>query len=67
MKVYRINELTKRATLWGTWVAQSVKYPILGFGSGHDLAIVGSSPKPGSVLSSESASDSLSLSLLQIK
>ena len=24
-----------------TWMSQSVKYPILGFGSGHDLTVCG--------------------------
>ena len=24
---------------WGTWVAQSVMHPTLGFGSGHDLTV----------------------------
>ena len=24
---------------WGAWVAQSVKYPTLDFGSGHDLTV----------------------------
>ena len=36
----------------------------LGFGSGHDLMVVGSSPAPSSALSSKPASGSLSLSLL---
>jgi len=36
-------------------VAQSVKCPTLGFGSGHDLRMVRSSPTSGSVLSAESA------------
>ena len=25
--------------MWGTWVAQSVKHPILDFGRGHDLTV----------------------------
>ena len=29
----------------GTWVAQSVGQPTLGFGSGHDPRVVGSSPE----------------------
>ena len=33
----------------GTWVAQLVKYPTLGFGSGHDLRVVRSSTVSGSV------------------
>ena len=36
---------------------------LFGFSWDHDLAVVQSSPKAGSVLSMESASDSLSLSL----
>jgi len=36
-------------------VAQLVKRLTLGFGSGHDLGVVGSSHKSGSVLSMESA------------
>ena len=39
----------------GAWVAQSVKCWTLGFGSGHDLGVVGSSPTSGSMLSVESA------------
>ena len=36
----------------GAWVEyQSVKYLILGFGSGNDLRVLGSSPAMGSVLS----------------
>ena len=42
------------------WVALSVKCPILDFSSGHDLTIVRSSPMLGSLLSRESAWDSLS-------
>jgi len=44
-------------------VAQSFKHPTLGFGSGHDLEAVRSSPAWGSALSVESAWDSLPLSL----
>ena len=36
-------------------MAQSVRHPTLGFGSGHDLRVVGWSPGWGSVLSGESA------------
>ena len=38
----------------GTWVAQSVEHPTLGFGSGHDLGVVRSSPASGSMLGGES-------------
>ena len=31
----------------GPWVVQSVKHPTLGFGSGHALRVVRSSPKSG--------------------
>jgi len=44
-------------------VSPSVGRPTLGFGSGHDLEVVGSSPASGSVLSAESASGSFCLSL----
>ena len=44
-------------------MAQLVKCPTLGFGSGHDLRVMGSSLEPGSLLSGESAQDSLSLTL----
>jgi len=30
--------------LWGTWVAQLIRHPILDFGSGHDLRVVRLSP-----------------------
>ena len=43
-------------------MAQSVKYPALDLGSGHDLTVVGSSSASGSVLSVEPAWDSLSSS-----
>jgi len=60
--------------LWleGCWVAQSVEWPNLGFGSGCDLRVMKLSPALGSVLSTESAwvslppSCSLSLSNKQI-
>ena len=31
----------------GAWVAQSVKYPTLGFGSGHDLTVREFQPRVG--------------------
>lgn len=52
-----------KATSWGAWVAQSVKHPTRGFGSGGDLSITRSSPGSGSALSMESAWDSLPLAL----
>ena len=39
----------------GAWMAQSVKHPMIGFGSGRDLRVMGSSLTLGSVLSTESA------------
>ena len=39
----------------GTWVAQLVEYLTLGFGSGHDLGVLGLGPKWASKLSRESA------------
>jgi len=44
-------------------VAQLVGHLTVGIGSGHDLRVMGWSPASGSALSSESAEDSLSLSL----
>ena len=49
--------------LWSTWVAQSVKPPTLGFGSGHDLGSVGSSPTSDSALTARSLLGILSLLL----
>ena len=37
------------------WVAQSVKYPTLDFGSGHDLSVMRLSPARGSAFSEEPA------------
>ena len=48
----------------GAWVAQSVKRPMLGFGSGHDLTIHEIKPRVRlCVDSSEPALESLSLPL----
>ena len=47
----------------GAWVAQLVKCPTLGFHSGHDPRVMGSSPALGSTLSTEPAWVSLSSSL----
>ena len=38
---------------WGTWVAQWVKQPTLGFSSGHDFRVVRLSLMPGSALGVE--------------
>ena len=38
----------------GAWVVQSIKYLTLGFGSGHDLMVLGLSPALGSMISMES-------------
>ena len=69
------NEVQAHANLWtdpegmkgshvrGTWVAQSAKCPILGFGLGHDLAVREFEPRVGLLADSvEPAWDSLSLS-----
>ena len=49
---------------WGAWVAQVVKHPTLGLGSGHDLAVCEFELHIRlSALSTEQASDPLSLSL----
>ena len=54
----------KGSHMRGTWVAQSAKCPILGFGSGHDLAVREFEPRAGLLTDSvEPAWDSLSLSL----
>ena len=45
-------------------MAQSGNHPPLGFSSGHDLVVVGSSPVLGSAFNAESASDYLSLSYI---
>ena len=47
----------------GTWGAQLVKHPTLDFSSGHDLAVMGSSPAPGSVLTARSLLGIVSLPL----
>ena len=44
-------------------MAQLVEHPTFDLGSGHDPRVVGWGPVSGSVLSVESAKDSLSLSL----
>lgn len=41
--------------IWGTWVAQWVRRPTLGFDSSCDLRVLRSSPKSGSTLSAETA------------
>ena len=48
-------EFLKNSPSWGTWLAQSVKHPTLDFGSGHDLRVMGLSPKLGSMLGKEPA------------
>ena len=44
----------KMSNTQGTWVTQLVKHLTLGFSSGHDLWVLGWSPKSGTVLSMES-------------
>ena len=51
----------KKIHAWDAWVAQSIKNLTLGFSSGHDLVNVRLRSVSGSVLSEESASDSLIL------
>ena len=54
----------------GMWVAQSVKYLNVAFGSGHDLRVLGLSPASGSLVNGKLASSShsvLTLSLNYIK
>uniref|UniRef100_A0A452RRJ7 DUF4485 domain-containing protein n=1 Tax=Ursus americanus TaxID=9643 RepID=A0A452RRJ7_URSAM len=56
-------ESLKNYIFRSAWVSQAVKCVTLGFGSGHDLRVVRSSPKLGSALRGESAGDSLPLLL----
>lgn len=51
----------KKKKKQGAWVAQSLKSPTFDFGSGHGIMDVRLSPTSNSVLSRESARDSLSL------
>ena len=48
---------------WGAWVAQSVKHPILGFGSGHDLKVHEFKPHVGLCTDSVEPAWDLSLPL----
>ena len=44
-------KLSSKGTIGrGTWVAQSVECPTLNFGSGHDLRVLTSNPRLGSML-----------------
>ena len=43
IQVERYEDSLKKKNLGGFWVAQSVEYPTLDFGSGHDLMVVRSS------------------------
>ena len=54
------REGIKRITSSGAWGAQLVECLTLDFGSGHDLRVVRLNPALGSMLSMESALDSLS-------
>ena len=54
----RIKEGSKKGNKEGrrgAWMAQSIKYLNLGFGSGHDLRVLRLSPASGFSLSMESA------------
>ena len=53
--VYLLLHHVKKYYKRGTWVPQSIKHPILDFGSGHDLRVVRWSPALGSALSVEPA------------
>ena len=48
---------------WGAWVAQLVKWPTLGFSSGHHLTVVSLSPTSGSELTAQSPPWALCLPL----
>ena len=59
-----VQEIVERKkAVSGTWVAQSVKCPTLGFSSGLDLGEGRSSLRSDSLLSTDSAWESLSLPL----
>ena len=45
----------QKCKFWGTWVSQSVKHPILGFDSGHDLRVLRLNPVSDSLLNMEPA------------
>ena len=45
----------KKNLSWGTWMAQSLKYMTLAFGSDHDLRVLELSPEADSMLSKGSA------------
>ena len=57
---YLLCDFKKEKLLGGAWVAQSFECLTLDFGSGHDLRVIRSSSMSCSVLSEESARDSLS-------
>ena len=47
-RILRTGFILAMKTLWrGAWVAQSVKRPTLGFGSGHGLTVGGFKPQIG--------------------
>ena len=41
------QKMLKTVFSWGAWVAQSVKHPTLGYGSGHDLMVYEFEPHVG--------------------
>ena len=61
--VYHIQAYLNKVNFFrGTWVAQSIEHlTLVGFGSGHDLRVLGWSPTLGSKLSTDSGILSLSL------
>ena len=59
-----LNPHLKGTSSWGTWVAQLIKQPTLGFGSGHDLTVCEFEPRIRLCADSEEpAWDSVSPSL----
>ena len=59
----QISQLKKNQRLWGAWVAQLVRLPILGFSSGHDLVVHGFKPHIGPRVDGMEPAVILSLSL----
>ena len=47
------HTVKKQKKTWGTWVAQWIEHPTLGFSSGPDLRVLGWSHRSGSMLCSQ--------------
>lgn len=45
----------KKCKLEGAWVTKTVEHPTLGFGSAHDVSVMGLSPASGPTLNRVSA------------